>query len=573
MKFTKNLCLSLLLLATQGIMSMDAPSGYGQNYIIQAIKDGTYTTKYRTADKQQLQKIRTGLNNEDTLIMYAIDRGEPFDKRTVTENDRKSILLLLSQGLAINATGGLGDTALHRAIRMQDEETIHMLLRNGANTKIENKSNNTAEQIAKTYDIDLEKLLQEVHNGGSGSPKKRAVSPLLEVRGRFRADTGDLEKAIIEAVKNAEHKTLRPLLQLNKEQKQKILNKQIDVIKDEDIEGATSLLGSLIDHGYKKPTQKTTPAQREAMQVLLDNGAPVDKLASLGNTPLMQAARVGDQDAMVILLAGGADPSLINSDGETAQTIAKENNIPLDLLQQKAKKLTVIKSEILPLIKAIESQNTREVLQRASQTQNINMANAEGKTVLIYAIDAQDPTIIEALLDAGADPNMLYKGITATEYAQSKGIKLDNMLQHKSLPPSQRPLAPTAKTFKPEDAAQLLAVDSLTPSNRRRSNSKRSAIIMPKNVSLIRIIENFQEEDLTRLTEDDLMLLTQALAKEKKRRTMAASKPATLSPAAAAAYKPLEDSEIHKPLKNLSEKDLNDLNQKIEKALSKKNLD
>lgn len=64
--------------------------------------------------------------------------------------------------------------------------------------------------------------------------------------------------------------------------------------------------------------------QQEAMR-LIDEGADVNARTSGGYTPLMIAAGVGDEAMVRLLLARGADPSLVNDSGWTASYIAEIN--------------------------------------------------------------------------------------------------------------------------------------------------------------------------------------------------------------------------------------------------------
>lgn len=61
----------------------------------------------------------------------------------------------------------------------------------------------------------------------------------------------------------------------------------------------------------------------EAVAVLLTRGAIVDARAPGGLTPLMMAARYGDQRNVDLLLARGADPALLDARGASAADLAR----------------------------------------------------------------------------------------------------------------------------------------------------------------------------------------------------------------------------------------------------------
>lgn len=65
--------------------------------------------------------------------------------------------------------------------------------------------------------------------------------------------------------------------------------------------------------------------QMKAVQSRLDAGENINKRSQLNETPLMEAAALGCEDVVRLLVARGADTSLKNSQGQTALMIAKEN--------------------------------------------------------------------------------------------------------------------------------------------------------------------------------------------------------------------------------------------------------
>ncbi|MBV8276318.1 MAG: ankyrin repeat domain-containing protein [Verrucomicrobia bacterium] len=66
----------------------------------------------------------------------------------------------------------------------------------------------------------------------------------------------------------------------------------------------------------------TLMERKDAVNVLLDNGAEVDFRASDGRTPLILAAGKGNKDIVELLLKSGADASLTDQAGQTAQAVA-----------------------------------------------------------------------------------------------------------------------------------------------------------------------------------------------------------------------------------------------------------
>jgi ankyrin repeat protein len=66
----------------------------------------------------------------------------------------------------------------------------------------------------------------------------------------------------------------------------------------------------------------TLMEKKDAVKILLDNGAEADFRASDGRTALMLAAGKGNKDIVELLLQAGADASLTDQGGQTAQAVA-----------------------------------------------------------------------------------------------------------------------------------------------------------------------------------------------------------------------------------------------------------
>lgn len=61
----------------------------------------------------------------------------------------------------------------------------------------------------------------------------------------------------------------------------------------------------------------------KVVALMLDNGADVNARAPNLNTPLMLAARFGDEESVRLLLSRGADKSLVNDQGQSALDYAR----------------------------------------------------------------------------------------------------------------------------------------------------------------------------------------------------------------------------------------------------------
>ncbi len=99
----------------------------------------------------------------------------------------------------------------------------------------------------------------------------------------------------------------------------------------------------------------------------------IDRAMPNGFTPLMHAARVGDIEAVVELLARGADPALTNADSNGALWFA--------CFADSGECVTALVKAGAPL-----------------DNQNVN-----GATALIYCASAGKTLLVRLLLEAGAD--------------------------------------------------------------------------------------------------------------------------------------------------------------------------
>lgn len=68
----------------------------------------------------------------------------------------------------------------------------------------------------------------------------------------------------------------------------------------------------------------STGGHTSVMRLLLDNHAYIDAASPNGSTPLMMAAMYGTQDAVKLLLAAGADPTLKNAQNLGAIDFARQ---------------------------------------------------------------------------------------------------------------------------------------------------------------------------------------------------------------------------------------------------------
>lgn len=96
------------------------------------------------------------------------------------------------------------------------------------------------------------------------------------------------------------------------------------------LKGKADVARRLLERGARINRPGWTPlhyaASGPALQLValfVERGAVIDALAANGNTPLMMAARYGDQRSAELLLAQGANPKLRNKAGLSAADFAR----------------------------------------------------------------------------------------------------------------------------------------------------------------------------------------------------------------------------------------------------------
>ena len=128
----------------------------------------------------------------------------------------------------------------------------------------------------------------------------------------------------------------------------------------------------------------------------LQNGLDVN---TLGATPFWLAAGFGDAETMRVLLAGGADPSLVSKDGTSALMVAAG----IDFVDGQDKYgVRTFDEDITPLVtKARDA-----VLLCLEAGLDVKAANDNGQTALFGAVYLGSPMLVQLLVDRGAPINI-----------------------------------------------------------------------------------------------------------------------------------------------------------------------
>jgi ankyrin repeat protein len=140
-----------------------------------------------------------------------------------------------------------------------------------------------------------------------------------------------------------------------------------------------------------------------------------DTTLAAGTTPLMRAARAGDHEVMRLLLAQGADPKLATKDGNTALMLAAG-------VGYRDKNTRGSEADALEAVKVAIAAGL-----------DIHQANAQGETPLHGAAFRGADTIVQFLVDRGADLNLVSRrGFTPLDMAMGKSVTNQLPVPHDS---------------------------------------------------------------------------------------------------------------------------------------------
>jgi ankyrin repeat protein len=163
--------------------------------------------------------------------------------------------------------------------------------------------------------------------------------------------------------------------------------------------GMNPLLAATRDSWHGRP---------EAVMTLLANGADPRATDAEGNTPLHHAARSSDPGVAALLRDAGAEMDALNHDGMSPLgTACSAGNWRLArfLLERGAKTEPAGGQPVLLAAAGTEEDDAAGVQLLLRHKARVDARDARGRSALHEAVFAGHPGICEALLDAGADAN------------------------------------------------------------------------------------------------------------------------------------------------------------------------
>ncbi len=304
------------------------------------------------------QRAAAAPDNGYTPLMYAARRGVAGANASV-QNWNDIVKALLEKGADPNARNSRGATALAVAGDAGYQDAVKLLLAGGAKEVFTYSGMNINDALlVSASNGDAVKVIESLNAGADPHAASRAgVMPLLAA-----AYGGNVEavRVLVErgARVNAEPNGFRAWTWT----------------------------------GAKLPLRQQALAQS----------------ASIGDTALILAARLGHEEVVAYLLEHGADPARANPHGDSPLAVAAE--------QGHAKIVSLV------LAKGVDPDEGRQRVPSFSGGALVGLKTEEHNTPLMKAAQGGHVAAVRVLLDAKADPNIRgFAGKTALYWAVERG--------------------------------------------------------------------------------------------------------------------------------------------------------
>ena len=360
-------------------------------------QDGTGNTVLHYAAEWQYKDSINGLVIKGADISAKNANGETPLFSAVKTNNPEIIQTVVDCGADIKARDNLGSTAMHTAVRWDAPASIDKLLALGINVNAQNtagKSPLAEAVVAGKFEI-AKKLLSSGADPNTSDSNgvtvlmdsirgcsKESVQLLLsyganpnvqEVNGRnaYHEAAYMGEKEIIKLIRNAGGNPLS---------RDKQGNTPFSIVLKKDIGVIREVLGNnytITDSDGNTPVHIVVKSKgsSQLLQVLIDEGYPVDTRNSDGYTALNYAIENNDVKTAVVLLENGANPfQMIDKKGKNGISIAldKKNKSMISNIVKYAGKMT----------------------------------DMQGNTILHYAAKTSDAEMVKTLISYGIDKSV-----------------------------------------------------------------------------------------------------------------------------------------------------------------------
>jgi ankyrin repeat protein/L-ascorbate metabolism protein UlaG (beta-lactamase superfamily) len=290
-----------------------------------------------------LAAVKTAIDGDPGLLSSRLANGQTL-LHTAAYNGKLEIAkYLIDKGADVNARSASASAPLHGAALYGHEEVVRLLISKGADPNAANASGFTP-----------------VINAATGGTLA-TLRALIDAGGSVRARTSDGTNILMYAIRNGKQDVVRLLITAG--------------VPLDETDGA----GSTAIH-YAAVSGDTA-----LIRLCVQAGLPIDRADTSGQTPFHFACSGAKIDAMRLLLDLGANLNATDHSGENAV-----NKVIYSGFQPN--KPTAL-YEAIPFL--------------ASKGIDVNHQNNYGYTPLLFAINMVDTVIINQLVSAGADINLV----------------------------------------------------------------------------------------------------------------------------------------------------------------------
>ena len=335
-----------------------------------------------------------------TALGYSVSSKEDNNSIAITD-------LLLKSGAKVNRESTQATTALMRAAKSNNFNSVKLLLITGANINATNAANKTAINFATQPDV-VQLLIDRgadysiIDAVKIGSINK--VNDFIKINGIDVNDKNLLATAIyynhIDIVKLLIDQGL-------------LINLIPLAAKYKNIEIVKLLInkGMDVNEPYQRTKSTITTALIEAamvngnidvVKVLIDTGADINAVESyLNKTALLMAIEYSDNETIELLIKYKADINHIDNEGNAPIDIATRLN-KTDIVN-----LLIKNGAPNDLTRAIKYGVTDQVEYLLSKSKNIDALDNNGDTALALAIKENNVNLVKMIINKGANINII----------------------------------------------------------------------------------------------------------------------------------------------------------------------
>jgi len=338
--------------------------------------------------------------------------------------------LLLSKGLNVNETSPKGNTPLHCAAKRGYVEVAEVFISHGADIEAKDGDGRTALHAA-VVSLDLSTV----------EDKKEMVEFLIAKGASVNTNDNQGRTALSQAIMGGRTEVVELLRRHGAKESLH------DVVTLGDTDAVKHLLSKGTDINVRE-NNGATPlliaarnGQEEIVKLLIAKDADVNAKNKEGNTPLIAAVRNGHKEIAELLIAKGADINAKGSRDYTALIRAVINPAPMEGSIEITKLLLARGADIearqehgaTPLACAAYAGNTESAKLLIEHGANIEAKLNDGETTpLLRAVSQEYVETAKLLLDKGANIHATWRGLSAIHVAML-GDRLSNRKSDKEM--------------------------------------------------------------------------------------------------------------------------------------------